>query len=109
VNSSKIDGGPFRRHYRCRVNSGTETATSRIDAEIGRRVHLAIWDLKMSQADFSARVGMSPSSVAKRLRGYLPWSASHLVRAAEVLGTSVAFLVGEDTAAERPPSRAGHH
>lgn len=106
---SRIDVGASESHYRCRVNSATETAISRLDAEIGRRVHLAMWDLKMSQADFSSRVGMSPSSVAKRLRGYLPWSASHLVRAAEVLGTSVAFLVGEDPAAERRATRAGHH
>lgn len=70
-------------------------ATRDLDVEIGRRVHLAIWDLKMSQAEFSDRIGMSPSSVAKRLRGYHPWSASHLVQVAEVLNTSVAFLVGE--------------
>lgn len=66
-----------------------------LDVEIGRRVHLAIWDLKMSQAEFSERIGLSPSSVAKRLRGHQPWSASHLVQAAAVLHTSVAVLVGE--------------
>ncbi|MFS0853032.1 helix-turn-helix domain-containing protein [Microbacterium sp. 179-I 3D4 NHS] len=68
---------------------------SELDAEIGRRVHQALWDQRMTQAVFAAQVGMSQSSVAKRLRGYHGWGAAHLIRAAEALHTSVAYLVGE--------------
>jgi transcriptional regulator with XRE-family HTH domain len=68
---------------------------SELDAEIGRRVHQVMWNQRMTQAVFAAQVGMSQSSVAKRLRGYHGWGAIHLIRAAEALNTSVAYLVGE--------------
>lgn len=64
-------------------------------AEIGRRAHQLMWDRKMTQTEFGDRTGMDQSSVAKRFRGKLGWSAIHLLDAAEVLETTVGYLVGE--------------
>lgn len=68
-----------------------------LDSQIGRRVHSILWDSGLRQIDFAARIGMTQSAVAKRLRGELAWRSGHLVQAAAVLGTSVAYLIGETT------------
>jgi len=73
-----------------------------LDEQIGRRVHQVMWDRRMTQTAFAAHIGMDQSSVAKRLRGKLGWGAVHLVQAATVLGTSVAYLVGETEDAPTP-------
>lgn len=77
-----------------------------LDAQIGRRVHGILWDLGLRQIDFATRVGMTQSAVAKRLRGELAWRSGHLVQAAAVLGTSVAYLIGE-TGDLSPVANAG--
>lgn len=71
------------------------TPIADLDAQIGRRVHGMLWDLGLRQIDFAARIGMTQSAVAKRLRGELAWRSGHLVQAAAALGTSVAYLIGE--------------
>jgi transcriptional regulator with XRE-family HTH domain len=79
-----------------------------LDVQIGRRAHQLMWDRQMTQTAFAARVGMDQSSVAKRLRGKLGWSAAHLVQAATVLGTTVSYLVGEDDEKAPTPKGGGH-
>lgn len=66
-----------------------------LEAQIGRRVHQLMWDRSITQTAFANVIGMDQSSVAKRLRGKLGWSASHVKQAADVLRTSVAYLYGE--------------
>lgn len=66
-----------------------------LDQEIGRRVHQIMWDRQMTQTVFAERVGMDQSSVAKRLRGKLGWSAKQVSEAAHVLNVSIAYLFGE--------------
>lgn len=65
------------------------------DAFIGRRVHQLMWDKHMTQTELGAALSMDQSTVAKRLRGKVGWPATLLVRTAEVLGSTVAYLVGE--------------
>lgn len=79
------------------MSSAQESPASvSLDAEIGRRVHQLMWDRQITQTAFGQRVGMDQSSVAKRLRGKLSWSASQLAATAAVLGTTVGYLFGED-------------
>lgn len=66
-----------------------------LDAQIGRRVHQLMWDRQITQTAIGERVGMDPSSVAKRLRGKLGWNAAQLKAFAAVLDTSIAYLAGE--------------
>ena len=76
-----------------------------LDAQIGRRVHQLLWDRQMTQTAFGERVGMDQSSVAKRFRGKLGWSATQVKAAATVLHTSVAYLYGES--ADPSPAPVG--
>lgn len=66
-----------------------------LDAEIGRRVHQLMWDRKITQTEFGQIIGMDQSSVAKRFRGKLGWSATQVKAAASALDCSVAYLYGE--------------
>jgi BetR domain len=69
--------------------------TDTLDAQIGRRVHQLMWDRAITQTAFANVIRMDQSSVAKRLRGKLGWSATQVKQAADVLRTSVAYLYGE--------------
>jgi hypothetical protein len=66
-----------------------------VDVQIGRRVHQLLWDRHITQTDFGRMVGMDQSSVAKRLRGKLGWSAAQVKAAALVLNASISDLYGE--------------
>lgn len=88
-------------------SSEASTVAPNVDAEIGRRVHQLMWDRRITQTAFGARVGMDQSSVAKRLRGKLSWSAAQVVAAADALGTTVGYLFGETTEAPRPRGEDG--
>lgn len=82
---------------------GAQTPEIDIDAFIGRRVHQLMWDQKLTQTKVGELLGMDQSSVAKRLRGKLGWSASLLVETARVLDTTVSYLVGETDGPDSNP------
>lgn len=73
-----------------------------LNEEIGRRVHQLMWDRKVTQTEFGRVIGMDQSSVAKRLRGKLGWSAAQLKITAAVLNSTVAYLMGETEDPYRP-------
>jgi len=75
-----------------------------VDAAIGRRVHQLIWDRKTTQTALGHLIEMDPSSIAKRLRGNLGWNATQLIATAHALSTTVAFLVGETSETNEPPT-----
>lgn len=66
------------------------------DAEIGERIHQLIWRERISQASFAARLGISQSTMSKKLRGERPWYTAELVAAAGALGVTVGSLFGEE-------------
>lgn len=78
-----------------------------LDREIGKRVHQLMWDRQITQTAFAAVIGMDQSSVAKRLRGKLGWSAAQVKQAANALHTSVAYLYGETSSPNAPVGPAG--
>lgn len=73
-----------------------------VDTQIGRRVHQLLWDRHITQTDFGRMIGMDQSSVAKRLRGKLGWSAAQVKTAAAVLHTTVGDLYGETGTPDLP-------
>lgn len=75
--------------------SQPELSREDMDAAVGRRVHLLMWDRKITQAALGAQIGVDQSSLAKRLRGDRGWTVAHLVAVANALNTTVAYLVGE--------------
>lgn len=67
-----------------------------VDAEVGRRVHMLMWDRGLTQSAFGERVGIDQSALAKKLRGSRGWSLGEVVTVAQALNVSVAYLFGED-------------
>lgn len=75
----------------------------RMDAEVGRRVHMLMWDQQLTQTAFGARVGIDQSTLAKKLRGSRGWSLDDLAIVASALGVTMAYLLGEVGTNPTPP------
>jgi transcriptional regulator with XRE-family HTH domain len=69
-----------------------------IDVAVGARLRIQRRQLDLSQGHLAAALGITFQQVQKYERGKNRVSASMLVKAAAVLKTSVAALVGEDGA-----------
>lgn len=65
------------------------------DAAIGLRVHLIMWERRITQLELGEAIGMDQSSLGKRLRGDRGWTPDQVVAVARALGTTVAYLFGE--------------
>ncbi len=71
------------------------TPSRDMDAELGRRAHMLMWDAKLKQGDVAARVGMSSGSLGLKLKGQRGWALQEVADIAAVLNTTVAYLFGE--------------
>lgn len=80
-----------------------EVATESLDAFVGRRVHMLMWDTKITQTALSHRLGVDQSTLSKRLRGERGWGLDDLRAIAKELGTNMAFLLGETDDPESRP------
>jgi len=78
----------------------TMTAPTPTGMAIGRRVHLLMWDARLTQMELGERIGMDQSSLARRIRGERGWTPDQLVAVADALGVTVAYLFGESDQAE---------
>lgn len=74
------------------------TRCSHLDASIGARLRARRRQLGLTQTALAAKLGVSFQQVQKYERGTNRVAASTLVAAAQALSTSVAALVGEDSA-----------
>ena len=66
------------------------------DAAIGRRVHTAMWDRRMTQRELGNRLGLAQNTISAKVRGKTAWGAVELVRVAEILGVSISDLIPMD-------------
>lgn len=73
------------------------TPSRDIDAEVGRRAHMLMWDAKRKQIDVARAMGITSDGLGRKLKGERGWAVAELVQLADVLGTSVGYLVGEET------------
>lgn len=69
------------------------TPSRDVDAEVGRRVHMLMWDRQMTQTALGNILGIDQSSLAKKLRGQRKWALADLVAAADALGVSAGELL----------------
>jgi transcriptional regulator with XRE-family HTH domain len=72
------------------------TQRSEIDVLIGQRVHHVLWRRKLQQRELASALGITQSTLSRRLRGESAWFAGDLVAVADALGVSVGWLFGED-------------
>jgi len=77
------------------MNTQTAPVQKRGDLEIGRRVHMLMWDRQIKQTTLAPMLGIEQSALSKKLRGQRGWSVDELITLADVLHTSVAYLFGE--------------
>jgi transcriptional regulator with XRE-family HTH domain len=70
--------------------------TAQTELAIGARMRTRRRQLGLSQSDLAERLGVSFQQVQKYERGANRVAASTLLTAAHALGTSVAWLVGEE-------------
>jgi transcriptional regulator with XRE-family HTH domain len=70
--------------------------TATLELMIGARMRTRRRQLALSQSDLADRLGVSFQQVQKYERGANRVAASTLLTAAQVLGTSISWLVGEE-------------
>ncbi len=70
--------------------------TAQLELAIGARMRTRRRRLGLSQSDLAERLGVSFQQVQKYERGANRVAASTLLTAAQALGTTVAWLVGEE-------------
>jgi transcriptional regulator with XRE-family HTH domain len=54
-----------------------------------------MWRAKVTQKGLAAHLGISQPSIAARLNGTTQWTLRDLLSTSALLGTTVAYLVGE--------------
>lgn len=74
-----------------------------MDESIGRRVHAAMAEAGMTQAQLAARLGLTQAAVSRKLSGERPWYTDELVNVSSLLGVSVGELFGELIRPRRQP------
>jgi len=70
--------------------------TAQLELMIGARLRTRRRQLGLSQSDLAQRLGVSFQQVQKYERGANRVAASTLLTAAQALGTSISWLVGEE-------------
>src|SRR6201996_8096529 len=88
--------GYTRPHRRRRMDVQDTGRDIQTELCIGSRLRARRRRLGLSQSDLAERLGVSFQQVQKYERGANRVAASTLLAAAQVLGTSIAWLVGEE-------------
>ena len=83
-----------------------------LDVSVGRRVHMMMWERRITQTALGREIGVDKSNLGKRLRGERGWSLDDLRAVAAALGTTMSYLLGENDedpggGAPRPSSLPG--
>lgn len=78
-----------------------------LDVAVGRRVHMMMWEQRITQTALGRAIGLDQSGLGKRLRGERGWSLDDLAAVADELDVTIAYLVGETK--EAPTPKGGGH
>jgi len=65
------------------------------DEAFGRVIHMAMFDRRISQTKLAASLGISQSTLSKRLRGERPWSLTDTIQVADALRMDLRDLLGD--------------
>lgn len=71
------------------------TPSREADVELGTRAHMLIWSEGRKQGDIATAMGISSGSLGLKLKGQRGWALAEIKAIAQILNTTVAYLVGE--------------
>ena len=71
------------------------TPSREADVELGTRAHMLIWSEGRKQGDIATAMGISSGSLGLKLKGQRGWALAEIKALAQILNTTVAYLVGE--------------
>lgn len=77
------------------VSESARPSKRQVDAEVGRRIHIMMWDRGLTQTAFGAELGVDQSTLGKKLRGKVGWSLGEIVAVSNLFDVSVSALFGE--------------
>lgn len=77
------------------VKEHRNTPSRDADVDLGKRAHMLMWSHGLKQGDVAKRIGMSSGSLGLKLKGNRGWALAEIIAIAEVLNSSVGYLVGE--------------
>lgn len=72
---------PVHMHLSPCVTLGRMT----MDERVGENVHRLMWQKRIRRQPMCEALGLSPSTLSRKMRGEVAWSASDIAKAAEVL------------------------
>jgi transcriptional regulator with XRE-family HTH domain len=64
-----------------------------IDEVVGTRVHMAMFTRRVRQTQLSSEIGITQSTLSKKIHGQRPWTLDELAAAARALGVPLADLI----------------
>lgn len=62
-------------------------------AYVGKQVHNLLWDKRIPQKSLAEHLGISESTLSKKLRGDRPWTIEELLTAAKFLDAPIGDLL----------------
>lgn len=65
------------------------------NADVAAKVRGAAAEQRMTQAELATALSLSPMAISRRMSGATPFAPQELIKAAQVLHTSVSALFGE--------------
>ena len=64
-----------------------------LDEEIGRNIHMMLWDRGMTNAKLGDVLGLARPTVSQRLRGVRPWTVAELLTVAAYFNVPITDLL----------------
>jgi transcriptional regulator with XRE-family HTH domain len=64
-----------------------------IDAEVGKNLHLRMWQRGITQERLARRLGVTQATVSRKIKGRAPWTLTELYEAAAALGVEPGDLL----------------
>lgn len=94
------------------ARSESHPVPANVETQIGERVHQLMWRRRVLQKELGEHMGISQTTISKKLRGERAFSNAELIAVARFFNVSVATLFGEkekDPAVTPGPSDESLH
>jgi transcriptional regulator with XRE-family HTH domain len=79
------------------------------DVALGRVIHQAMWDQRITQTRLAVLLGIDQSTLSKKLRGERPWSVRELIDVADALRLDARELLARMWPPDEPPRTINFH